>query len=187
MADFFENIAAILDPLKTEDPSARDVIQGIEPMEPVLIPEPYRSLLVHGRDMTGVLAAYWDPPIVLQPLIVHRDGDLLYRQVLLTAGADRIPVEAGTIKIYLDRFPPEALPAITQSRQPLGAVLAEYRIPYVSAPQAFFLLPANPFLQAAFGDSRAQTLYGRCNRLTDPAGELLAEVVEILPATEKPL
>ena len=183
MARFLQDIAAVLDPLMREEPSARESIKNIEPIEAVLIPEPYRSLLVHDSDMTPTLSAWWGLPIALRPLIVFRDGDLLHRQVVLTAGPGRIPVEAGAIRIHLDRFPPEALPVILRGRQPLGAVLSEYRIAHVSDPQGFFRLPANRFLKEAFQDPRDQTLYGRCNRLSDAAGKTLAEVVEILPAT----
>lgn len=183
MARFLQDIAAVLDPLMREEPSARESIQNIEPIEAALIPEPYRSLLVHDSDMTPTLSAWWGLPIALRPLIVFRDGDLLHRQVVLTAGPGRIPVEAGAIRIHLDRFPPEALPVILRGRQPLGAVLSEYRTAHVSDPQGFFRLPANRFLKEAFQDPRDQTLYGRCNRLSDAAGKTLAEVVEILPAT----
>lgn len=185
MAGFFHDIVAIFSRLQDGDVSALDIIPGIESVDPSEIPEPYRSLLVHDKDMTGTLTAYWKLPIALQPLAVQREGDVLYRQVVLTAGPERIPVEAGAIKIYLDRFPPAALPVITQSLRPLGAVLTEYKIPYVSAPRGFFRLPANENLREALGDPREQMLYGRHNRLTNPAGEPLADVVEILPATRR--
>ena len=185
MAGFFQDIVAIFDRLQDDNATLRDVIPGIEFVEAAAIPEPYRSLLAHDKDMTGTLGAYWKLPIALQPLAVQRESNVLYRQVVLTAGPDRIPVEAGAIKIYLNRFPPDALPVITQSLQPLGAVLSEYNIPYVSAPQGFFRLPANERLREAFDDQREQALYGRRNRLTTPTGEPLAEVVEILPATRK--
>ena len=183
MADCFDDIVAILRRLQSADPSAREVIRDIEPIEPTEIPEPYRSLLVHEKDMTGTLAGYWGLPITLRPVTVLRDGNSLYRQVVLTAGPDRIPVEAGAIIIYLDRFPPEVLPVIRQSQKPLGVILTEYRVSYVSTPQGFFQTEANTFLQDAFADAREQTLYGRCNRLTNPAGKPLAEVFEVLPAT----
>lgn len=183
MAGFFQDIVAIFSRLQGEDVVAQDLIPGGEPVEPAEIPEPYRSLLVHDKDMTGTLAAYWKLPIALRPLAVQREGDTLYRQVVLTAGPEQIPVEAGAIKIYLDRFPPKALPVITQSLQPLGAVLTEYKISYVSAPRGFFRFSANENLRKAFGDPRERMLYGRRNRLTNPAGEPLADVVEILPAT----
>lgn len=182
MAGFFQDIVAIFDRLQDDDATVRDVVPGIELIEAAAIPEPYRSLLVHDKDMTGTLAAYWKQSIALLPLAVHREGDVLYRQVVLTAGPDRIPVEAGAIKIHLNRFPPEALPVITQSLQPLGAVLSEYKVPYVSAPRGFFRLAANKQLREAFDDPREQVLYGRRNRLTTPTGETLAEVIEILPA-----
>jgi chorismate-pyruvate lyase len=184
MAGFFQDIVAIFSRLQDDDATVQDVVPRIELVEAAEIPEPYRSLLVHDRDMTGTLAAYWKLPIALDPLAVQREGDILYRQVVLTAGPDRIPVEAGAIKIYLDRFPSAALRVITQSLQPLGAVLTEYKIPYISAPRGFFRLPANERLREALGDPREQTLYGRRNRLTNPAGEPIADVVEILPATQ---
>ena len=126
MANCFDDIVATLRRLQSADPSAQEVIRNIEPIEPTEIPEPYRSLLVHEKDMTGTLAGYWGLPISLRPLTVLRDGNSLYRQVVLTAGPDRIPVEAGAIMIYLDRFPPEALPVIRQSQKPLGVILTRY-------------------------------------------------------------
>ena len=152
------------------------------PFSPSTQPEPFRSLLVHEKDMTGTLAGYWGLPIILRPLTVRRKGNVLYRQVVLTAGPDRIPVEAGAIKIYLDHFPAEALPEITRNRKPLGSILVEHGISYVSTPQGYFQTTASPFLKDAFADAREQTLYGRCNRLTNPADDPLADVVEILPA-----
>ncbi len=182
MPESFEDIVVTLSRLQSEDPSSPAIIREIEPVEPEDIPEPFRSLLVHEKDMTGTLAGYWGLPIILRPLTVRRKGNVLYRQVVLTAGPDRIPVEAGAIKIYLDRFPAEALPEITRNRKPLGSILAEYGISYVSTPQEYFQTTASPFLKDAFVDAREQTLYGRCNRLTNPADDPLADVVEILPA-----
>ena len=182
MPESFEDIVATLSRLQSEDPSSPAIIREIEPVEPEDIPEPFRSLLVHEKDMTGTLAGYWGLPIILRPLTVRRKGNVLYRQVVLTAGPDRIPVEAGAIKIYLDRFPAEALPEITRNRKPLGSILVEHGISYVSTPQGYFQTTASPFLKDAFADAREQTLYGRCNRLTNPADDPLADVVEILPA-----
>ena len=182
MPESFEDIVVTLSRLQSEDPSSPAIIREIEPVEPEDIPEPFRSLLVHEKDMTGTLAGYWGLPIILRPRTVRRKGNVLYRQVVLTAGPDRIPVEAGAIKIYLDRFPAEALPEITRNRKPLGSILAEHGISYVSTPQGYFQTTASPFLKDAFADAREQTLYGRCNRLTNPADDPLADVVEILPA-----
>ena len=114
MPESFEDIVVTLSRLQSEDPSSPAIIREIEPVEPEDIPEPFRSLLVHEKDMTGTLAGYWGLPIILRPRTVRRKGNVLYRQVVLTAGPDRIPVEAGAIKIYLDRFPAEALPEITR-------------------------------------------------------------------------
>ena len=79
MANCFDDIVATLCRLQSADPSAPEVIRDIEPIEPTEIPEPYRSLLVHEKDMTGTLAGYWGLPISLRPLTVLRDGNSLYR------------------------------------------------------------------------------------------------------------
>ena len=50
-------------------------------VEPRQMPEPCRSLLVHSRDMTGTLAAFWGGPLILRPIRVRREGNELYRQV----------------------------------------------------------------------------------------------------------
>ena len=115
MPESFEDIVVTLSRLQSEDPSSPAIIREIEPVEPEDIPEPFRSLLVHEKDMTGTLAGYWGLPIILRPRTVRRKGNVLYRQVVLTAGPDRIPVEAGAIKIYLDRFPAEALPGLRET------------------------------------------------------------------------
>ena len=47
------------------------------------IPQPYRSLLVHQRDMTLTLEAHFGGPVVLRPLTTFTIGVWYYRRVLL--------------------------------------------------------------------------------------------------------
>ena len=180
MAAFIDDILSLLDPDRP-DGSAQAGAHGIEKVEPADIPEPYHSLLVHERDMTGTLGAFWKSKIELQQLLTNHDQDSLYRQVALLAVERGIPVEAGAIRIFLNRFPLKSLPRIIQGQTPLGAILADDQIPYHSSPQGYFRITTNRFLREVFGDVPAGLHYGRRNRLFDPAGEVLAEVVEILP------
>jgi hypothetical protein len=183
MAHFRNDILSLLNFPKGGDLSAQRTTD-IEAVEPLAIPEPYRSLLVHERDMTGTLGAFWNSKIELRPLRTHRENEVLYRQVVLMAVEKGLPVEAGAIQIFLNRFPLESLPAIVESRRPLGAILAESQIAYVSSPQGYFRILTNDFLREAFGDVAEAVHYGRRNRLEDPSGGVLAEVVEILPVIE---
>jgi hypothetical protein len=46
----------------------------------------------------------------------------------------------------------------------------------------FFRMRPNDYIRAVLGPSEASWLYGRRNRLTEPSGAPLAEIIEILPA-----
>ena len=46
---------------------------------------------------------------------------------------------------------------------------------------AYFRLKPNPHIRALLGDAGGEALYGRCNVIRSPEGELLAEIIEILP------
>ncbi|MDA1315338.1 MAG: hypothetical protein O2968_18565 [Acidobacteria bacterium] len=183
MAPLIDDILNLLDPDRDAG-LAREADHGIEEVGPAAIPEPYRSLLVHERDMTGTLGTFWKSKIDLRLLRVDQQREILYRRVVLLAVKLGIPVEAGAIRIFLERFPSQSLPAITQSQRPLGAILADYQIRYCSLPQGYFRMRTNGFLREAFGDGGESVHYGRRNRLVDPAGEVLADVVEILPVID---
>ncbi|HXA05898.1 MAG TPA: hypothetical protein VNY30_13705, partial [Bryobacteraceae bacterium] len=69
------------------------------------MPEPYRSLLVHNRDMTPTLERAHNQSIQLRVLRRALTGDLLTRQVVLVAEGGQVPVAFGAIKIHLEHFP----------------------------------------------------------------------------------
>ena len=60
-------------------------------------------------------------------------------------------------------------------------VLREHQVTYTSRPQAFLRMASDPFINGVLGLQGAHVLYGRRNTLTDPQGQPLAEIVEILP------
>lgn len=159
-------------------------LSAVETIDPAAIPEPSRSLLVHNRDMTGTLARFWGQPIHIEPLLVRRESDALYREVTLVAGNGEAArrVEAGAIRISLGAFPEEARRKILANREPFGGILNEYGIAYDSRPRAYFRTLTNAFLRKAFPGEPDGLHYGRHNVLTSAAGAVLAEVVEILPA-----
>jgi hypothetical protein len=183
MVHLLNEIAAALE--SGDDSIAPEV--AVKSVQPSRIPEPCRSLLVHSRDMTGTLAAFWGGPLLLRPIRVRREGDELYRQVVLVRaeGEEERPVEAGAIRIYLDAFPDAARKLILGNQVPLGAILSDHSIAYVSRPRGFFRTPTNDFLRKAFPGEGDGIHYGRHNVLSTPAGRTLAEVVEILPLLDR--
>lgn len=183
MVRLLNEITAALEPVGS--PTAPEIT--FESVEPHQMPEPCRSLLVHARDMTGTLAAFWGGPLFLRAMRVRRVGEELYRQVVLVreeAGKERA-VEAGAIRIYLGAFPDSVRKVILANQVPLGAILSERNIAYVSRPRSYFRTQTNGFLREAFPGDPEGTHYGRHNVLAAPDGSTLAEVVEILPLLDE--
>jgi len=149
------------------------------------IPEPYRNLLVHEDDMKPTLEAAYRQRIHLRLVNRKVEGDVMLRQVVLVLDSDERPVEFGAIRIQLQHLPPEARQLVLEGRLPLGRVLQEFCIQHNSRPVAYFEVRADALIGEALQTPGLQRLYGRRNRLLMPAGELLAEVVEILPPSDR--
>ena len=72
--------------------------QGMPAVEAVdgdAMPEPYRGLLVHQRDMTTTLESFCGERLHLRVLQKRRQGDLLTRQVVLETDKAGRPLEFG--------------------------------------------------------------------------------------------
>lgn len=145
------------------------------------VPEPYRHLLVHDRDMTPTLEAFHGERIHLRLLGRRVEAGALWREVVLTLDQSRRPVEFGAIVIYCDRFPPAAREAILAGHTPLGTILADHRIEHDSAPLAFLRVETDALIGAALATEAGAGLYGRRNVLSTPDGSILADILEILP------
>lgn len=145
------------------------------------VPEPYRTLLVHDRDMTPTLEAYHAERIHLRTIGRREDGESLSRLVVLTTNGSGRPVEFGAIVIHLEQFPAAAREVILGCRVPLGTVLAEFGIEHYSRPSAFLRVNSDPLINGSLDTTGSDALYGRCNVLRKPDGQALADVIEILP------
>lgn len=145
------------------------------------MPEPYRSLLVHDRDMTSTLAEYHGEDLVLRVDRRELDEPWLFRKVALLGERSRRPVEFGAIRIDLSGFGDRHRSQIEDGIRPLGALLLDGAGPFLSAPTGFFHIRTTREIEAALDLSGPARLWGRRNLLTRPDGRLLAEVVEILP------
>ena len=145
------------------------------------MPEPYRRLLVHDRDMTPTLEAAYDRKMNLRVLKYALDEEVFSRQILLTPEGSDTPVVFGAIKIYLDEFPAAARDLVLERRLPLGTILETQSIKHFSRPDAFFEVEADAPICDALGISGPVKLYGRRNVLGNSTGRKLAQVLEILP------
>ena len=146
-----------------------------------MVPEPYKTLLVHQNDMTPTLETFHRDAIHLQVLGRRRKGDEYFREVILRLDGTEQPVEFGAIKINLALFPAAAREQILKEHLPLGHILAECKIPHTSRPSGFLRFASDKLINEVLNLAGAQVLYGRRNTLFDPQLRPLAEIVEILP------
>lgn len=150
-------------------------------IEPEQMPQPYRDLLVHDRDMTPTLEKYHETSLHIHVLNRSLEDGVLSREVILHLGEREQPVEFGAIKIHLDLLPPEPRGRVLEGRIPFGGILRDFDIEHFSQPSSFFWVKPDAMMMVALGLRFPKRLYGRCNTLTHLSGESLAEVVEILP------
>ena len=145
------------------------------------VPEPYRSLLVHQRDMTPTLVAAYGRHIHLRLLRKNLRKDVYARQIVLEVDGSGEPVVFGAIKIYLEFFPQAARKLVLEGIEPLGAILESEKIEHSSRPYAYLQVHSDAMMNREFGLSGTHLLYGRRNALWNASGDALARVVEILP------
>ena len=164
---------------------ARQPMPALQFIDAEEVPAPYKRLLVHESDMTSTLEHFHEGRIHLRVLNRQQREDVYSREVVLELDGPNTPVEFGAIKIYLTSFPDRARERILEAHCPLGRVLKEFKISYVSRPKAFLRIASDRLISGALQLTGTHRLYGRCNRLSDPQGRPLAELVEILPPTNE--
>lgn len=157
------------------------ILPPLEQIDGEAVPEPYKSLLVHERDMTSTLENFHGAGVHLRLLGRQQRGDDYFREVALQLDGSEKPVEFGAIVIHLGRFNEAVRKAILEEHFPLGHVLKEHDVAYTSRPQAFLRVASDQVINEVLHLHGAHVLFGRRNTLSNPAGEPLAEIVEILP------
>ena len=170
----------LLYPLSEFYSEAGSPLPAVSPIDGPAMPEPYRSLLVHERDMTPTLEEVYGGPIGLWVLKHSLYRNVFSRQIVLTTPGGLI-VEFGAIKIFLDHFPASAAARVAAMKEPLGTILRAEALVHASRPDGYFAVQSDAVIGAALGLSAPGMLYGRRNALLDSAGRTLARVIEILP------
>lgn len=152
-----------------------------EGVAPEAMPEPYRRLLVHNRDMTSTLELHHGGRIHLRVLSLGHDNQTLRREVVLCRDRDGAPVEFGATLAWLGEFDEPWRSEIVASRRPLGGILNASGKAYISRPSAFLRLRPDEYLRESLGLAGSPDLYGRQNTLRTMEGRVIASILEILP------
>lgn len=156
-------------------------LPAFEVIDGANLPQPYRQLLYHDRDMTPTLEDYHRADIHIEVLSRERRGNEYFRAVILRRDSDDQPVEFGANRIALDRLPSVLRRLVLQEYLPFGHILKVHEFAHTGRPTAFFRLATDPLMERAFGLPGSRVVYGRRNTLRDLAGTPLSDVIEILP------
>jgi len=153
----------------------------VRAVKPEGLPSPYRDLLVHVHDMTSTLEQHFRDRIDVRVLTTFRTGGLYYRRVLLALARSGRPVCMGAVAIRLHALPARVQARIVAQRAPLGRVLSDARIDFVSRPEAFFRVTPHAEMLGVFHMPAVVPLYGRQDRLR-VEGTIIGTIVEVLPS-----
>src|SRR5438045_2345052 len=99
------------------------ILPDVARIDGAAVPEPYRSLLVHDRDMTPTLERAYGRDMQLRVLKHSHRGNRFSREILLVPEGRTAPVLFGAIEIYLEQFGPQARDMVVANRLPFGTIL----------------------------------------------------------------
>lgn len=165
---------------------AKRPLPRLETVPGELVPEPFRSLLVHQSDMTPTLEKFHASRIHLEILSRDERGSFYFREVILRLDHDERPVEFGANKVYLGMFPEEAQELIRMEQIPLGTILRDCAIRHQTEPKHYLRVQPDELISQALELETPVTLYGRKALISDLQGRPLSEIVEILPPQSAP-
>ncbi len=117
---------------------------------------------------------------MLRPLSTFSNHASYYRRVLLVQEYSGRPVEMGAIRMKLDAFAPRIRTLIRKNEIPLGRILRDGGVNFLSRPRVFFSITPNPEMMGVFWMREPRTLYGRQTEvLLDD--KRIGDIVEVLP------
>jgi len=145
------------------------------------IPDEERNLLVHHNDMTSTLSKFHDSDLYIEVLNNQFNDNYLLRMVVLKKTKDNKPVEFGAIGINLSSLDNSMVNEINVGRKPLGKLLEQYSVNYMSNPRAYFEIEIDDYISKILCSEIGTITYGRCNEITDSQGFTIADIVEVLP------
>ncbi len=144
------------------------------------IPAPYQDLLVHERDMTLTLERHCGGAVQLRTLSTSLKGRWYLRRVLLVHAYSGRPVEMGAIRIRLDALTPRTRAQVLRHEVPLGRVLRDAGLDFLSRPRHYLAITPNQDLMGVFWMREPRLLYGRQTEVFQ-GGAKLGDIVEVLP------
>lgn len=131
------------------------------PIDGSVMPEPYRSLLVHTKHMTVTVEGYFGQPVNVRVLDTLRTETEYARKILLTLRDTGEVVQFGIVQIDLTVLSQKVREEILGGKTPLGRVLIQNRVMRHIRPAGYFRAEPSKDLAGWFGSANSRPTYGR--------------------------
>lgn len=142
-----------------------------------LVPEPYKSLLVHRHHMTVTLEDHYHSPVRLHVLERRLQGDDYARRLKLSIEPGELTVMVGLMRFHLQHSKEEVRNAILSEGAPLGRILIENKVLRWIEPHLYLRVELDDDLREQFrAPPTARYAHGRVAHIichNAPAVELL--------------
>lgn len=162
--------------LTTVFPSEGGLFEQAEHVPSALVPEPYKTLLVHEHHMTVTMERFHGSSVGVTVLDRLLEGDVYSRKIILKRSDDGRVVQFGIVRFDLACVTPAVRDEIIHERTPLGRILINYNVLRHIDLGAILQIVPGPELRKLLDCKPGQLTYGRlatifCNR--QPAVDLL--------------
>lgn len=162
--------------LTDQFPSVEPLIQRAEHIPQAIVPEPYKTMLVHDHHMTVEMEKYHRSPVDVKVLDRKLNGDLYARKIVLLKHGTSQVVQFGIIRFHLQYITKQVRDEIIAEQTPLGRILINHNVLRHIDLGAILEIDAGPGLASALQMPVGATTYGRlatifCDRR--PALDLL--------------
>lgn len=157
-------------------PEEQPLITAAEHVPGSLVPEPYKSMLVHERHMTVTMEKYHDCSVDVHVIDRRWDGEIYGRKIILTKQGTDVPVQFGIVRFDFQYVTPAVRDEIVSETIPLGRVLINHNVLRHIDLGAVLKMTAGPGLARYLDMEEGGETYGRlatifCNKR--PAVDLL--------------
>ena len=176
-----DELASLIDLFPDQEP----LILRADHVPSALVPEPYKSMLVHEHHMTVTMEEYYQSPVDVRIIDQNLAGDVYSRKIVLTkTGSDQV-VQFGIVRFNLSYVTDPVRNEILKGQTPLGRILVEHNVLRHIDLGAVLRITCGPALAEYMKIVPETVTYGRlatifCNR--QPAVDLL----EIPAPVEEP-
>ncbi len=164
-----------------------ELIAGVEHVPGALVPEPYKTLLVHEHHMTVTMEEFHGSRVNVTVLADSLDGDVYTRKIVLSRVSDGVPVQFGLVRFNFQYVTQVVRDELLAKQIPLGHVLIRHNVLRHIDLGAVLKIRAGAELAELLQMPANEITYGRlatifCNGL--PAVDLLEISAPVVERTE---